>query len=346
MGQPEIASDPKTYAKIARQHSEIEAIVLSYRTYREYDSELHEYESILADRNSDRELMEMAREELAEVKQKLQDEFSKLQRLLLPKDPLDQKNVIVEIRAGTGGGEAALFAGEMFRAYTRFAENNGFKVQVTQIKETELGGIKEVTGVIEGQGAYSRLKFESGTHRVQRVPQTETQGRVHTSAITVAVLPEAEEIDVDIEEKELRIDYYRSSGAGGQHVNTTDSAVRITHLPTNIVVTCQDEKSQHKNRDKAMRVLRSHLFDFMQKQQNDKIAAERRSQVGSGDRSEKIRTYNFPQGRVTDHRIKMTLYQLDRFMDGDMDEIIRGCIAFFEAQRIQQQFQPVQSHDD
>lgn len=346
MGQPEVASDPKAFARIARQHRELEPIVRAYETYAKHVAERDEYDLILADHGDDRELMEMARDELTRVKQCLKDEFDALQKLLLPKDPLDQKNVILEIRAGTGGHEAALFAGEMFRAYSRFAEANRFKVQVTQIRETELGGIKEVTAVVEGGGAYSKLKYESGTHRVQRVPQTETQGRVHTSAITVAVLPEAEEIDVQIEDKDLRIDCYRSSGAGGQHVNTTDSAVRITHLPTNLVVTCQDEKSQIKNREKAMRVLRAHLFEYKQRQQNEQIAAARKNQVGSGDRSEKIRTYNFPQGRVTDHRIKLTLYQLERFMNGEMDDMVRECRAHFEALRIQDQFGSAGAHDD
>ncbi|MCB1050526.1 MAG: peptide chain release factor 1 [Acidobacteria bacterium] len=338
MGDPSVASDQQRYQKLAKQHRDLEPIVQAYQAYQNRAQELAEYKAILSDRQADPELLEMAKEEVGPLETQLEEDFLELQRLLLPKDPMDGKNVILEIRAGTGGEEAALFAGEMFRAYCRFAETNNWKVEVADLSETGLGGLKEATAVIEGKDVYSRLKYESGTHRVQRVPETETQGRVHTSAITVAILPEAEDVEVHIEEKDLRIDRFRSSGAGGQHVNTTDSAVRITHIPTGIVVSCQDEKSQIKNREKAMRVLRSHLYERKLQEQHDKIAADRKTQVGSGDRSEKIRTYNFPQARVTDHRIKFTLYQLDGFMNGQMDEMINACRTFFETQRIQEQF--------
>ncbi|MCB1043202.1 MAG: peptide chain release factor 1 [Acidobacteria bacterium] len=337
MSDPGVASDPDTFQKLAKQHRDLEPIVQAFQIYRSMETERDEYEQILNDPESDAEWVALAEAELPPLKRKLETQVLELQRLLLPKDDRDGKNVILEIRAGTGGEEAALFAGEMYRAYSRFAEQQGWRVSTMSVSETGIGGLKEVTAVVEGKDVFSKLKYESGTHRVQRVPQTETQGRVHTSAITVAVLPEAQNIDIDLDENDLRVDRFRSSGAGGQHVNTTDSAIRITHIPTGIVVSCQDEKSQIKNREKAMRVLRAHLYELKEREQQEKIAAERKSQVGSGDRSEKIRTYNFPQGRVTDHRIKFTLYQLDAFMNGAMDEMIRACRAFFEAQRIQEQ---------
>ncbi len=336
MADPSIAADAQAFQKLARSHKELEPVVESYRRFKVDLAELEEYETILDGKEEDAELVALARESIGELKERVETGFYELQRHLLPKDPLDGKNVILEIRAGTGGEEAALFAAEMFRAYTRFAEENRWKMTISSISETGIGGIKEVTCVIEGPDTYSKLKFESGTHRVQRVPQTESQGRVHTSAITVAVMPEADEIDVQVDEKDLRIDTYRSSGAGGQHVNTTDSAVRVTHLPSGIVVTCQDERSKIKNKEKALRILRTHLYDQKLREQESQISAERRSQVGSGDRSEKIRTYNFPQGRVTDHRIKFTLYQLGDFMNGHMDEMIKACRTHFEARRIQE----------
>ncbi len=337
MADPSIAADADAYQKLAKQHADLEPMVEAYKTYRGHRDELDEYEAILAAKNEDPELVEMARESVGDLKQQVESDFFQLQRLLLPKDPMDGKNIILEIRAGTGGEEAALFASEMFRAYSRYAETHGWKTTISSINETGIGGVKEVTCVIEGKNVYSHLKYESGAHRVQRVPQTESQGRVHTSAITVAVIPEAEEIDVAVDEKDLRVDTFRSSGAGGQHVNTTDSAVRITHLPTGIVVSCQDERSKIKNKEKAMRVLRAHLYDKKQREQEDKISADRKSQVGSGDRSEKIRTYNFPQGRVTDHRIKYTLYRLDGFMNGEMEEMISACRSQFEALRIERE---------
>lgn len=337
MADPSIAADVQAFQILARRHKELEPVVKSYRRFKGNLGELAEYEAILGAKEEDAELVALARESIGELRERVEEDFLELQRHLLPRDPMDGKNVILEIRAGTGGEEAALFAAEMFRAYSRYAEENGWKTTISSISETGIGGIKEVTCVIEGPDTHSKLKFESGIHRVQRVPQTESQGRVHTSAITVAVMPEANEIDVQVDEKDLRVDTYRSSGAGGQHVNTTDSAVRITHLPSGIVVTCQDERSKIKNKDKAMRVLRTHLYDQKLREQESKISAERKSQVGSGDRSEKIRTYNFPQGRVTDHRIKLTLYQLGDFMNGHMGEMVKACRTHFEARRIQEQ---------
>lgn len=339
MADPMIIADAEAYMGLAKQYRDLEPIMHAYNAFQEQVAELEEYETILNAKGEDPELVALARESIGELKENVSDNYISLQRLLLPKDPLDGKNAILEIRAGTGGDEAALFAAEMFRAYTRFAETSGWKVNVSTYNETGIGGCKEVSCVIEGRDVFSSLKYESGIHRVQRVPQTESQGRVHTSAITVAILPEAEEVDVQIDEKELRVDTFRSSGAGGQHVNTTDSAVRITHIPSGVVVSCQDERSKIKNKEKAMRILRSHLYDIKLREQQSQIASERRSMVGSGDRSEKIRTYNFPQGRVTDHRIKFSLYNLDDFMGGGMKPMIDACRSEFEAQRIQEQFQ-------
>jgi peptide chain release factor 1 len=282
-------------------------------------------------KDSDQEVRDMARAELLELEAEQNTLEQQIKLLLLPKDPNDTKNVILEIRAGTGGSEAALFAGDLFRMYTRYAERQGWRVELLSAAEAEIGGFKEVIALVSGQGVYSRFKFESGTHRVQRVPETEAQGRIHTSACTVAVLPEAEDVEVQIDPTELRVDVYRASGAGGQHVNKTESAVRITHLPTGLVVSCQDEKSQHKNRAKAMKVLQARLLDAMRAEQDAKTAADRKSQVGSGDRSERIRTYNFPQGRCTDHRINLTLYRLEAIMEGDLDEVVEALAAHAQA---------------
>jgi len=338
MADPDITADPDTYMGLAKQYRELEPIMEALGEFQSQVSELEEYETILSAKGEDPDLVEIARDSIGDLKDKVEASYQSLLRLLLPKDPLDGKNAILEIRAGTGGDEAGLFAAEMFRAYARFAETQGWKVNISSYNETDIGGCKEVSCVIEGRDVFSLLKYESGTHRVQRVPQTESQGRVHTSAITVAILPEAEEVDVQIEEKDIRVDTFRSSGAGGQHVNTTDSAVRITHHPSGIVVSCQDERSKIKNKEKAMRILRSHLYDRKLREQQDQIASERRSMVGSGDRSEKIRTYNFPQGRVTDHRIKFSLYSLDEYMQGNMTAMMDACRTEFEAKRIQEQF--------
>jgi len=337
MADPDIVCNAKEYNKLARQQKEAEPIVGAYNQFQSQLTELEEYESILNAKAEDPDLVEMARESISDAKEAVEKGFFDLQRLLLPKDPMDGKSAVLEIRAGTGGDEAALFAAEMFRAYTRFAEGRRWKVNVTHFNETGIGGIKEATVVFEGKDVYSMLKYESGIHRVQRVPQTESQGRVHTSAITVAVLPEAEDVEIEVHDKDLRIDTYRSSGSGGQHVNTTDSAVRITHMPSGTVVTCQDERSKIKNIEKAMRVLKAHLYEAKRRELDSKISAERRTMVGSGDRSEKIRTYNFPQGRVTDHRVKVTLYRLDDFMNGNIIDMVESCRTQFEAQRIQEQ---------
>ena len=282
----------------------------------------------------DKEFYEMVEAELKEAQEKLEIIKKEMKILLIPKDPNDEKNVIVEIRGGAGGEEAALFAGDLFRMYTRYAERKGWKTEMLDSNPTEIGGFKEVVFSIEGSGAYSRLKFESGVHRVQRIPVTEAGGRIHTSTVTVAVLPEVEEVDVEINPNDLRIDTFRVSGAGGQHINKTDSAIRITHLPTGLVVTCQDQRSQHKNRDKAMAILRSKLYEIAQNEKNNEIAQERKSQVGTGDRSERIRTYNYPQGRVTDHRIGLTLYKIDDILDGDIDEIVDALITTEQAEKL------------
>ncbi len=334
LSDPNVLKDQDAYQKYAREHSEIGEIVDAFREYRQADREMDE--SIELQRDGDPEIKELARDEaerLAEKKQRLE---ARLKKLLMPRDPNDRKNILLEIRAGAGGDEAGLFAGDLFRMYGRYAENQGWKVELMDHHETGAGGFKEVIAMVHGQGAYSRLKFESGTHRVQRVPTTETQGRIHTSAVTVAVLPEAEEVELNVDPGELKIDVYRSTGPGGQSVNTTDSAVRITHLPTGVVVICQDEKSQWKNKAKAMKVLRARLLDRMVQEQTDKRSEERKSQIGSGDRSGRIRTYNFPQGRVTDHRIGLTLYKLDSILQGDLDPVIDELVTFYQAQALQQ----------
>jgi peptide chain release factor 1 len=330
--RPEIIKDQKVYQKYLKEHSQLTPIITTFRKYKSVQEEMENNRPLLDD--PDPEMKKLVREEMDSLKASLSELEKELKVLLLPKDPNDEKNILLELRAGTGGDEAALFAAELFRMYSKYAELNGWKTEILGQNITGIGGFKEVIVLIEGQKVYSRLKHESGVHRVQRVPETETQGRIHTSAVTAAVLPEAEEVDVEINSEDLRIDVFRSSGHGGQHVNVTDSAVRITHLPTGLVVTCQDEKSQHKNKAKAMKVLRSRLLDIEQKEQQSKISEERRSMVGSGDRSEKIRTYNFPQGRVTDHRIKLTLYKLDSILQGDLDVVLDPLITHFQAEAL------------
>ena len=330
MAQPEVYSDVNAYAKLAKDQKELAPVVEAYRLYKKYDSNAKEAKALL----SDPEMKEMAQEELEEAKEGMEKTLEQLKILLLPKDPNDDKNVIVEIRGGAGGDEAALFANSLYRMYSMYAESKRWKTEIANINETEIGGIKEVSFIIEGEGAYSRLKFESGVHRVQRVPETETAGRIHTSTVTVAVLPEMDEVDFEINPADLQIDTYRSSGAGGQHVNKTESAIRITHLPTGTVVECQDERSQHKNRERAMKILASRLYEAEQAKRNAELAAERKSQVGTGDRSERIRSYNFPQGRVTDHRIGLTLYKIEQIMNGDIDEIIDALITADQAEKM------------
>ena len=325
----------EVYVKLASEYAELQPVVGKIRQYQKALSEKADLEELLADKDTDREMREMAALELPELGPRIEGLEKDIQILLLPKDAADEKSAIVEIRAGTGGSEAALFAGDLFRMYERFASANHWRVEVLSASEGEAGGYKEIIATITGKGVFSRLKFESGVHRVQRVPETEASGRIHTSAATVAVLPEAEEIDIDIRPEDIRIDTMRSSGAGGQHVNTTDSAVRITHLPTGIIVT-SSEKSQHQNRAKAMQVLRSRLYDMERQRAESERSADRKSQVGSGDRSERIRTYNFPQGRVTDHRINLTLYKLDRMMMGEIDEVVDALLADYQAGQLAQ----------
>lgn len=320
LSTPEVAADPERFAKLMREHKRLTPIVDKYREYVRLKSQIADAEEILA--GGDAELTELAEVELTEAKNALPDVEHELQIMLLPHDPNDDKNVIFEIRGGAGGEEAALFAYVLYRMYTMYAAKVGYKTEIINLNETELGGFKEVTFMIEGEGAYSRLKYESGVHRVQRVPETEAQGRIHTSTATVAVLPEAEDVEVEINPADLIIETCKSSGAGGQHVNKTESAIRLIHKPTGIVVECQDERSQYKNRDKAMKLLKTKLYDMAQAEQDEKIASERRSQVGTGDRSERIRTYNYPQSRVTDHRIGLTLYSLENFLNGDIDEML------------------------
>ena len=332
LGDPKVLANPKEMQRVAKERAEISRLVETYRSYKRVQEEISESRALLAE--GDEEIRTLAKAEI----QALQDRAAALEQelkiLLLPKDPRDHKNVLLEIRAGAGGEEAALFVADLFRMYSKFAERNHWRVEIMSQNATGLGGFKEIIAMVEGRGAFSRLKYESGVHRVQRVPVTEASGRIHTSTVTVAVLPEADEIDIEINPNDLRIDVFRSSGPGGQSVNTTDSAVRITHLPTGMVVTCQDEKSQHKNKAKALKVLRARLLEQAQAELHDEISQERRSQVGTGDRSERIRTYNFPQNRVTDHRLNLTLYRLDRILEGELDEIIDALHANYQAEAL------------
>jgi len=333
LSDPKVVSKQGVYQKYAKEHADLRELVETIRQYEKNRDQIEEYDGVLAD--SDEELKAIVKEEMPQLKQKQIDLEEKLNVLLLPKDPNDDKNVFLEIRAGTGGDEAGLFAGDLFRMYARYAETQGWRVEIVSSSSTGgTGGFKEIIALIEGNGAFSRLKYESGVHRVQRVPVTEAQGRIHTSAVTVAIMPEAEEVELNIDQNELRVDVYRSTGHGGQSVNTTDSAVRITHLPTGLVVTCQDEKSQLKNKIKAMKVLRARLLDAMVQKQNAEQAQTRKSQVGTGDRSERIRTYNFPQGRITDHRINMTRYDLDNFLNGNIGAMIDALSTHYQAESL------------
>lgn len=335
LGDPEIIRDKKRLLKIAKEHADLRKVIDLYRKLKRLETEIEDNRHLLSEK--DEELKELAREEINYLMQEREGVERELKTSLVPKDPNDEKNILLEIRAGTGGDEAGLFAADMFRMYAKFAEMNGWKVDILSRNFTGVGGLKEIIALIEGDKVYSQLKFESGVHRVQRIPETESQGRIHTSTVTVAVLPEAEEIEVKIDPDDLRIDVFRSSGPGGQSVNTTDSAVRISHIPTGLVVTCQDEKSQHKNKAKAMKVLRAKVLDKLQGDQQREISEKRRSLVGSGDRSERIRTYNFPQGRVTDHRIGLTLYKLDEILEGHIQEVIGSLNAHYQAEALRDQ---------
>ncbi len=333
LGQPEIIENQEEYRKLMKEYSKMQDLMDKYKEYKKVSKDIEEAKILLQDKLED-DFRDLVEYELKESQSKLDTLKKELQILLLPKDPNDEKNVIIEIRAGAGGEEAALFSAVLFRMYSKYAEKNNWKTEIMDKNETEIGGFKEIVFSIEGEGAYSRLKFESGVHRVQRIPTTEANGRIHTSTVTVAVLPEVEDVDVTINQNDLRIDTYRASGAGGQHINKTDSAIRITHLPTGIVVSCQDERSQLKNKDKAMKILRSKLYEKAQEEQHSMVAKERKSQVGTGDRSERIRTYNYPQGRVTDHRIGLTIYKLDEFFNGDIEEIINALITTSQAEKL------------
>ena len=332
MSDPQLLNQQREYSKLAKERAELEEIVACFREWRKVEQEIQQNRQLLEE--NDEAIRELAKEEVGVLRQRKEDLENRLKFLILPKDPNDSKNVMIEIRAGTGGDEAALFAGELYRMYTRYAESRGWRTEILSSNPTGLGGFKEIIMMIEGKGAYSRLKFEGGVHRVQRVPVTEGSGRIHTSAVTLAVLPEADEVEIAIDPKDIRVDVFRSSGPGGQSVNTTDSAVRITHIPTGIVVSCQDEKSQHKNRAKGMKIMRARLLEKKQEEQRSEIAATRKLMVGSGDRSERIRTYNFPQGRLTDHRINFTLYKLDRVMEGELDEVVEALITHYQAEAL------------
>lgn len=333
LSDPKIIGDQDEYRKLMKEYSELGEIVEKYREYKKIKSDIAEAKELL-DGSLEKDFRELVQQEFNEAREKLEVIEKDLKLLMMPKDPNDNRSVIVEIRGGAGGEEAALFAADLFRMYTRYSERHRWKSEILDINETEIGGIKEVVFSIEAHGAYSRLKYESGVHRVQRVPTTESSGRIHTSTVTVAVLPEVDDVDVEINPNDLQIDTYRASGAGGQHINKTDSAIRITHIPSGIVVTCQDQRSQHKNKDQAMKVLRSKLYNRAQEQQDSEIAQARKSQVGTGDRSERIRTYNFPQGRVSDHRIGLTLYKIDAILDGDMDDIIDALITADQSEKL------------
>ena len=333
---PNIVSDQERYKSIMKEHKALEPIVLKFLEYKKHKNNLLEAKQLQDEGGLDKDFREMLDLEISESKENIEKIKEELKILLLPKDPNDDRNVIVEIRGGAGGEEAALFSGVLFRMYSMYAESKGFKMELINANETGLGGYKEISFMINGEGAYSRLKFESGVHRVQRVPETETQGRIHTSTVTVAVLPEAEDVEIDINPADLQIDTFRASGAGGQHINKTESAIRITHLPTGTVVECQDERSQYKNKEKAMKVLKSRLLEAKMQEQNDALAQERRTQVGTGDRSERIRTYNYPQGRVTDHRIGLTLYKLESILNGDLDEVVDALITADRAAKLGQ----------
>lgn len=334
---PYVVSDNLRYRDLMKEHKRLTPIVEKYREYKKAKDDAEEARALLEEGGLDKDFREMVETEYAENREKAEVCAEELKILLLPSDPNDDKSVIIEIRGGAGGEESALFANSLMRMYTMYAESQGWKWEILSANPTELGGFKEVSFSIEGEGAYSRLKFESGVHRVQRVPETESAGRIHTSTVTVAVLPEVEDVEVDISPGDLQIDTYRASGAGGQHVNKTESAIRITHLPTGLVVECQDERSQHKNKDKAMKILRSRLYEQEQQKQNDAIASQRKLQVGTGDRSERIRTYNYPQGRVTDHRIGLTLYKLEQVLNGDLPELIDALITFDQAEKLKEQ---------
>ena len=334
---PEVVSNNELFRKLMKEHSELTPIVEKFREYTAAKNTEKEALELLSESGLDKELKELAEEELKEAKENIAVFADELKILLLPKDPNDEKNVIVEIRGGAGGEEAALFAGSLYRMYTMYAESRRWSIEVVNANETELGGYKEISFMIEGEGAYSRVKYESGVHRVQRVPDTETQGRIHTSTVTVAVLPEAEDVELEINPNDLKIDTFRSSGAGGQHINKTSSAIRVTHLPTGTVVECQDERSQFKNKDKALKILRSRLLDVAQREHDEAIASDRKSQVGTGDRSERIRTYNYPQGRVTDHRIGLTLYKLEQMLNGDIDEVVDALITHYRAEALKEE---------
>ena len=331
---PDVVSDNKKYAALMKEYKNITPIVEKYEEYCRHKNDMDEAKELLDAGGLEKDFREMVQQQFEENRDSIEELSQQLKILLLPKDPNDDKNVIVEIRGGAGGEEAALFAGSLFRMYSMYGETRGWKTEILNENPTELGGYKEISFNIEGEGAYSCLKFESGVHRVQRVPETEAGGRIHTSTVTVAVLPEVEEVEVEINPTDLQIDTYRSGGAGGQHVNKTESAIRITHIPSGLVVECQDERSQHKNKDKAMKILRSRLYELKQREQNDKIASERKLQVGTGDRSERIRTYNFPQGRVTDHRIGLTLYRIESIMNGDLTEIIEALNTADQAEKL------------
>lgn len=334
LSDPELVGNQTEYQKVVREHAHLVRLNEKFDALRKIEDDIRENRELLKDEEEDQELKDLARAEIEELEERAEALKQEIRIILLPKDPNDDKNIFLEIRAGTGGDEAALFTGDLFRMYSRFAESMGWKVEIMSSSPLGIGGFKEIIALISGDQVYSKLKYESGVHRVQRVPETETQGRIHTSAVTVAILPEADEVDLKIDMNDLKFDVYRSSGPGGQSVNTTDSAVRVTHLPTGLVVTCQDEKSQHKNKAKALTVLRARLLDQMEQEQHDRISQDRKSQVGSGDRSERIRTYNFPQGRMTDHRINLTLYKLDTIISGKLDDVIYPLVAHDQAEKL------------